>query len=283
MFSTPNCGWTMWTVGAHRIGSVSYCSDVPYEFITACCKYLENPIGFNLVLDGEGRDHGLSLIGNHFCGYSFMGDEPPYLTEITPVSDFLLLDSNDGPEFVEGMLREAISDFERDFDAWAEWNPGLYEDEEEIEAEKATLREIIARGKETLAKKPYVTPELGNLLFGNSRGTYPVERESAEKAFFDIFGDIFSYHGYLEDDRFRSGETKRGGYENETFSLNPYYWGEDDEIADLPNFVYKPENIEISWYKYMFRDSWSNAAPDEAKMKEMFAACRQSMEEKAHG
>ena len=279
MFTRPNCGWTEWEINGHKNGSVSYCDDVPAIFITACCNYLKNPIGFNLVLDGEGNDHGLSLIGNYFCAYSFHGEEPPYLTEITPVSDFILYDTDDGPEFVEKMLREAINDFERDFDLWSRWNPGLYEDEEEITEEADRLRELIEYGKETLAKKPHHMPELGNLIFGNSRGEYPVDRKSIEDVFSEAFGDIFSYNGFLEDPKYTGRKTNRGGYENDTFCIEPYYWGDDDDIAELPNFIYKPENIEISWYKYWFRDSYSNVPLDVDKAREIFKACRKSMDE----
>ena len=83
MFTQPNCGWTQWSINGHKIGSISYLSDVPAEFINACCVYLRNPVGFNLVFDGEGNDSGLSLIGEYFCTYSFHGDEPPYLTSIS--------------------------------------------------------------------------------------------------------------------------------------------------------------------------------------------------------
>lgn len=40
-------------------------------------------------------------------------------------------------------------------------------------------------------------------------------------------------------------------YENDTFSVMAYYWGDDDELIDKPNFKYK--DIEISWYKHSNR------------------------------
>ena len=178
------------------------------------------------------------------------------------------------------MLREAIFDFERDFDLWAQWNPGMYEDEEEIADEEAKLKDLIAYGKEILAKKPYQMPELGNMIFGNSRGSYPVDREPMQDAFMEAFIDIFDSYGYLEDERYEDGKTGRGGYENDVFSINPYYWGEDDKIATLPNFVYKPEGIEIEWYKYWFRDAYSNVPLDAEKAREIFGKCRESMERK---
>lgn len=159
MFSTPKFGWTSWKISGHKIGSISYIDDVPFIFINTCCDYLTNPVGFNIVFDGEGNDHGLSLIGNYFCTYSFQGEEPPYLSEITPVSDFIL-DKKDGIKFIEKLLEEALNDFEQDFDFWAEWNPGLYEEETEIEEERKALSTLLDKAKDILAKKPYYKTEL---------------------------------------------------------------------------------------------------------------------------
>lgn len=274
MFAKPNIGWTKWEINGHKIGSVSYVDDVPFEFITACCNYLKNPVGFNLVLDGEGNDSGLTLLGNYFCAYSFNGSEPPYVTDLTPVSDFILTDSNDGPEFVEKLLAEAIEDFERDFDLWSEWNPGIYPEDKEIEAEN--LQDLIDMGKDILAKKPYQIPEIGNLLWGHAKNEYPVDRALTEDAFYSAFGELFDLYGYLEDKNYP--ETDRGGFENDVFAINPYYWGSDENIADIPNFIFKPEGITIEWYKYMFRDAYSNKALDPEKIKEMFRICRESMD-----
>ena len=93
--------------------------------------------------------------------------------------------------------------------------------------------------------------ELGNLMFGNSRGQYAVEPrkdyQDAFARFLDVLG--LDYHG----------EDERGhGLDNDTFTIRPYYWGEDEEIAAQPNFVYKPTGLEISWYKYPMRDAYSN-------------------------
>ena len=45
--------------------------------------------------------------------------------------------------------------------------------------------------------------------------------------------------------------------------FRPYYWGEDDEIAKLPNFVF--DDVEIRWYKYPGRGMSVNKkmSPDE--------------------
>ena len=37
-------------------------------------------------------------------------------------------------------------------------------------------------------------------------------------------------------------------YENQTFQVYAYYWGEDDELINRPNFKYK--DLSIFWYKH---------------------------------
>ena len=94
--------------------------------------------------------------------------------------------------------------------------------------------------------------ELGNLIFGNSRGQFPIDRETFNELFheflrninFDSYG-VHDIHGY-------------NGFENKTFVIRPYYWGDDDNFRWLPNFVHKPTGLEIQWYKYPLRDSYSN-------------------------
>ena len=46
-------------------------------------------------------------------------------------------------------------------------------------------------------------------------------------------------------------------YENEVFSMMPYCWCEQDDCkwcnGIAPNFLYKPTNGKIFWYKYIGR------------------------------
>lgn len=271
MFATPHGGWTEWEINGHKIGSISYLSDVPYEFINICCDYINNPVGFNLIFDGEERDTALSLIGHYFCSYSFMGNDPPYTTEVTPVSDFILWDSSDGPRFVEGLLKEAVEDFERDFDLWVTWNPGLYEDEEEIEKERTALRELIDKAKKIIVRKPYIKYDIVN---PDAPGRYPVN--FAQKAFFSIFGDVFDLYGCLMDERYAAGKTDRGGYENHLFAIGPC-------CGEEPNFVYKPENIIIHWNKIPMCDAWCNTRLTIGELEDIFSSCRESMMSTTHG
>ena len=40
-------------------------------------------------------------------------------------------------------------------------------------------------------------------------------------------------------------------YSNPVFSVNAYYWGDDEELEEVPNFEWGP--IRVYWYKYCDR------------------------------
>lgn len=124
-------------------------------------------------------------------------------------------------------------------------------------------------------------PELGNIVFGHSRGEFHVSRKWEEK-FYDLVDAINpDTDGYVEN------------YENSTFRISRYWWGdctcgmgEDVEVSAhlstcelvKPNFHYKPTNYQIQWYKYPLRDSWSNYHITIDKFEKMIDDCIESME-----
>ena len=121
--------------------------------------------------------------------------------------------------------------------------------------------------------------ELGNLLFGNARGEYHLDdRERWSKMFWNYFQDDFDYHMYYEPEQEdREHTTERGGYENDVFKTNPYYWGEDEDIMEEPNFLYKPTGLEIQWYKYPLRDTFFNQDISFEEGEKVFKHCAESM------
>ena len=114
--------------------------------------------------------------------------------------------------------------------------------------------------------------ELGNIIFGNSRGLYHVTpREEYQDVFCEfLHANGFDMYGYKEG--YKSRE-----YDNGTFVIRPYYWGEDEEIAALPNFEFRPAGLQIKWYKYPMRDAYSNLDISVDELKRMLAACAASM------
>ena len=112
--------------------------------------------------------------------------------------------------------------------------------------------------------------ELGNLVFGHSRGLYHVEPREKYQDIFCKFLEAIGCDNYGYSD---SGED----IDNDTFTLRPYYWGEDEEYAELPNFVYKPNGLEIRWYKYPMRDAYSNMDVDIKTFKNILKKCEKAM------
>ena len=127
--------------------------------------------------------------------------------------------------------------------------------------------------------------ELGNMIWGNSRGEFEVPREDAwtgplvelmEQAGCDFYGmPSFDFYG-------------KPGFENGIFIIRPYYWGdcvcgceEDDHAADcpiiLPNFHYLPTDFKLDWYKYPLRDSYMNQDVSIEQFLEIPPACPRSL------
>lgn len=108
--------------------------------------------------------------------------------------------------------------------------------------------------------------ELGNLIFGHSRGQYEVPRGQWQDKFAELL-DFFhlDYHGVANEksiDKMRKKHNvvinDRDGIRTPKFEINPYYWGDDDSIIYIPNFIYFPTEYELMWYKYPLRDSYAN-------------------------
>lgn len=119
--------------------------------------------------------------------------------------------------------------------------------------------------------------ELGNLFFGNSRGEYSVPREWQNKMYMALEEMGFDCYGYYEGKN--KYVTDRGGYENEVFLINPYYWGEYDMIAGEPNFIFKPNDYRLDWYKYPLRDSYANKEVAFQEFARMLKLCVKSVED----
>ena len=117
----------------------------------------------------------------------------------------------------------------------------------------------------------YDNIEIGNLLFGHSRGSYAFpDRDIVDSdewlALLCALGTDF--YGYVVWDD--PHETKRGGYDDGTICINPYYWGDDDDEAAKPNFLDRSIGLEIRWYKYPFRDAYMNWKMSAEEVKKYF-------------
>lgn len=117
--------------------------------------------------------------------------------------------------------------------------------------------------------------ELGNLMFGNSRGNYEFpDRDIVNSTEWETLcekAQVNISYGTPEVER------EFYGFENEVFTIRPYYWGDNEETSELPNFVYKPTGFKIEWYKYAFRDSYMNFALSIEDILEIFKNCADSI------
>jgi len=189
----------------------------------------------------------------------------------------------------------------------------------------------------------FIMMELGNMIFGNSRGAFSIDRDLWQKLFEPLW-DKLDHHR---------------PFENNTFIIFPYYWGDctcghdeleiewdennkhgpacyqrdyrklvdnhkhnvpdhlveqlcakhgidyndgwgsaihctcdhqkkwiefcenhsHDEECPLvkPNFVFKPTGLEVQWYKYPFRDSYSNMRISKEEIAEVVLVCLNSL------
>lgn len=62
-------------------------------------------------------------------------------------------------------------------------------------------------------------------------------------------------------------------FKNNVFEVQAYSW--DDEVCQSYNFKYK--NIEISWYKYLGRDTTINGQYSHKEIIDMFDKCIESI------
>ena len=128
---------------------------------------------------------------------------------------------------------------------------------------------------ESVEESSIETIELGNLFFGNSRGPFHIDRSwEAEMGMLFEAADLDMY-GYAD----RDVATERGGFENDVFHIEPYYWGDDEDIMDEPNFRYKPTGFELHWYKYPLRDSYCNKNITYGEYCDMIEKCIASLRE----
>lgn len=112
----------------------------------------------------------------------------------------------------------------------------------------------------------------------------------------DIFQDLFYY--YLEKMGLIDSQLWYEGFENETFQIHAFWWGGctcgfsheigfDDMTSPAehtvecmiykPNFVYKPTNFILDWYKYPLRGNSCNRVMTEGEFEGMMMDCLQSV------
>jgi hypothetical protein len=115
--------------------------------------------------------------------------------------------------------------------------------------------------------------ELGNALFGNSRGKYPLERGKWQNTFCSIFKDT-RLDPYKE-------------FENDTFSFFPYYWGDcecgTDDIIDNFSAASKCSSDCFSTNIQVYQDSLKEQGLDYTKINKLLRAFCKEHEQNFEG
>jgi len=60
-------------------------------------------------------------------------------------------------------------------------------------------------------------------------------------------------------------------FKNDTFEVHAYYWGDDEDFINRPNF--KCGDLEISWYKHLGRGDTINKRISRRKMEKIYLKC----------
>lgn len=99
--------------------------------------------------------------------------------------------------------------------------------------------------------------ELGNAIFGHSRGNCSIPRNSG----FEV--ELGRLWDAIDKDRRFSYREYGLTFSNDVFESHPYCWCENDgcpqcDTGEQANFLHKPSGLEIRWYKYPLRDAYSN-------------------------
>jgi len=117
--------------------------------------------------------------------------------------------------------------------------------------------------------------ELGNLMFNtNKNQTYSCP-DWVVALLRDLSRRLSRIKYNMQQTEYDSPFDNTGNeYYNGTFEVQAYNW--DDDVTQPYNFKWK--DVEISWYKYLGRDTTINNNYDERYLIEMYNDCKQSLE-----
>lgn len=146
-------------------------------------------------------------------------------------------------------------------------------------------------GHKDFMKSELIFPhiELGNLVFGISRGEWPIPRvPSYEMPVWNLIDQLNDNHDKGSTHLYNTE------FSNEVFYMRNYYWGdctcgieydeEGDEIGEhkenclliMPNFHHFKSGLKVMWYKYPLRDSYANREVSTEEWTNIMNECIQS-------
>ena len=114
--------------------------------------------------------------------------------------------------------------------------------------------------------------ELGNMIFGHSRGQHEIKRGTGYE---ELLYQVFDACAPQRDTSFRDYGCE---FENDTFEVHPYCWCDKEDCPQCgtgtqPNFRYKPTGFSMSWYKYPLRDAYMSEPMSLEGFAKMCRAC----------
>lgn len=113
--------------------------------------------------------------------------------------------------------------------------------------------------------------ELGNIMFGHSRGKFPICDRKTYRALIEPLFEAMD------------GNAPYGiEFKNDVFEMHPYCWCDESTCpqcgsATQPQFKHYESGLEIQWYKYAMRDAYSNIELSEELMQDVVLKCIASL------
>ena len=122
--------------------------------------------------------------------------------------------------------------------------------------------------------------ELGNIIFNNNTNQCYTCPDYVVALLRDIQRQLSIIMWNINQKEYDNPfENTGASYKNDTFKVQAYNW--DDEINQPYNFYYKNNNnqeIKISWYKYLGRDTTVNALFSNDVFIQMYQDCIKSLQ-----
>ena len=126
-------------------------------------------------------------------------------------------------------------------------------------------------------KAKYI-PEIGQSVFGCPTSEYSCP-EFIEAGLKHLSNEIERVEWNITQKEYDSPIYNNSEhYKTDIFTMDSYYWGDDESIEQIPNF--KHGDFEVRWYKYLGRGMSMNKEIDANKFFEIIDLCLKSVRDK---
>ena len=121
-------------------------------------------------------------------------------------------------------------------------------------------------------------PELGQMAFGCPSSEF--ECPNFIKAGLSMLADEIERVEWNITQQCYDAPTNNNAesYITNIFEMHAYYWGNDENLMERPNFKYN--DFEVRWYKYMGRGMSMNRAINAIEFFEIIDKCLKSVQDK---